>query len=119
MKERRIERRVLCAELVEVGWRDQTGQRHGAIANLEEISTQGASIILEAALSVGTTVQIRCLRGVFTGAVCYCHHEPDFGYVAGLEFVGGTRWDMRKYRPRHLLDPLSVAGDGAPDDVSI
>jgi len=52
MKERRIERRVLCADLVEVGWRDQTGQRHGAIANLEEISTQGASIILEAALSV-------------------------------------------------------------------
>jgi hypothetical protein len=119
MKERRIERRILCADLVEVGWLDQTGQQHAAIANLEEISTQGACIILEAALIAGMTVHIRCLRGVFTGAVCYCHHEPNFGYIAGLEFVGGTRWDMRKYRPRHLLDPLSVAGDCPPGDVSI
>jgi len=119
MKERRVERRILCADLVEVGWLDQDGQQHAAIANLEEISTQGASIILETALSVGTTVHIRCLRGVFTGAVCYCSHEPDFGYIAGLEFVSGTRWDVRKYRPRHLLDPLSVAGYSVPEDVSV
>ena len=118
MNERLMERRILCADLVEVGWRDQTGQQHAAIANLEEISTQCATLTLEAALSVGTTVQIRCLRGTFTGAVSYCHDEPDFGCIAGIEFVGGTRWDMRKYRPRHLLDPLSVAGDGPPDDVS-
>ena len=108
MEERRLERRMLCADLVEVDWLDQAGQPHGAIANLEEISTQGASITLDAELRVGSTVQIRCLRGEFTGAVSYCHSEPDFGHIAGIEFVGGARWDLRIYRPRHLLDPLAL-----------
>lgn len=109
----------MCADLVQVRWRDQTGQRHSAIANLDEISTQGATLTLEAALSVGTTVQIRCQRGTFTGAISYCHNESDFGYTAGIAIIGRNRWDVRKYRPRHLLDPLSVSEDGPPGDVSI
>jgi hypothetical protein len=109
MKDRRLERRMLCADLVEVCWLDRSEQPHVAIANIEDISTQGASVVLESALSVGSMVLIRCLRGEFAGTVSYCRQEPDFGYVAGIEFCGGSRWNLRKYRPRHLLDPLALA----------
>lgn len=110
---------MLCADLVEVCWLDRSGQPHAAIANIEDISTQGAAVTLETALSVGSTVQIRCLRGEFAGTVSYCRQEPDFGYVAGIEFVGGSRWNMRKYRPRHLLDPLALARRAPRGGVSI
>jgi hypothetical protein len=119
MKERRLERRMLCADLVEICWWDQTGAVHTVIANIEDISTQGASVILDIALSAGAEVRIRCLRGEFTGAVSYCRHEPDFGYVAGIEFTGGSRWNRRKYRPRHLLDPLALARHTTRGNLSI
>lgn len=110
---------MLCADLVEICWWDQTGAVDAAIANIEDISTQGASVVLDTALSVGAEVRIRCLRGEFAGVVSYCRHEPDFGYVAGIEFIGGSRWNRRKYRPRHLLDPLALARRGPGGNLSI
>ena len=103
---------MLCADLVEVCWWDQTGAAHAAIANIEDISTQGTSLVLDNPLSVGAEVQMRCLRGDFSGRVVYCRPEVEFGYVAGIEFSGGSRWSVRKYRPRHLLDPHSLAKRG-------
>jgi len=109
MTERRFERRMLCADLVEVCWLGQGGAEHAAIANLEDISPQGASVLLDVAPAVGTAVRVRCLRGDFIGHVTYCRPEPDYGHSVGIQFAGGSRWSPRKYRPRHLLDPRSLA----------
>jgi len=110
---------MLCADLVEVWWWDQTGAAHAAIANIEDISTQGTAVVLDSPLSVGAQVQIRCLRGDFHGRVVHCRREPEFGYVAGIEFSGGSRWSVRKYRPRHLLDPHSIIKSAPGGRVSI
>src|SRR5690348_15455415 len=47
MDERRIEPRMLCAELVELRWRDKHGFERRDMANLEDISLSGACLQTE------------------------------------------------------------------------
>ena len=45
--DRRIEPRLLCADLVDVQWKDQTGRVRRSVANLEDISLSGACLQVE------------------------------------------------------------------------
>jgi hypothetical protein len=103
MQERRIDSRLLCAELVEVIWTDQSGRQHRRIANLEDISVCGACFQVENAMPCGTPVVLRYDDGQFTGTVRYCLYQG-IGYFLGVEFDEGCRWSRKQFRPRHLLD---------------
>jgi hypothetical protein len=108
MKERRLERRILCADLVEVRWLDKTGLEQTAIANLEDISPSGASLLLETGVPLETPLRIRSSQGDYEGLVRHCQYEPGCGYLVGVRFGAGSRWDKAKYCPRHFLDPHSL-----------
>ena len=102
MRGRRKEDRNLCADLLEIGWKDALGNDCNELAGLEDISRTGLSLGTENAIPVGTRLTVRYPNGKFVGKIVYCHHD-ELGYVIGLKFDPGYSWSRRQYRPSHLL----------------
>ena len=108
MQNRRVETRLLCADLVDVKWKDKSGRVRRTVANLEDISLSGACVQIECPIPLQTSLQISYPNGELQGRVCYCVYR-EIGYFLGIEFEPGFRWSMRQFRPQHLLDPRRVA----------
>ena len=104
MMDRRIEPRLLCADLVDVQWKDQTGRVRRSVANLEDISLSGACLQVDRPVPLGTPYRITYPKGVLVGKVKYCVFR-EIGYFLGIEFEAGSRWSRSDFRPQHLLDP--------------
>ncbi len=107
MQERRTDTRLLCAELVEVVWNDQSGRERRRVANLEDISLCGICLQVENPMPPGTAVTMRYGDGNLVGIVRYCTFR-DAGYFLGIQFEEGCRWSTRHFRPEHLLDPREL-----------
>lgn len=104
MNNRRIELRLLCADLVDVQWKDQTGRVRRGVANLEDISLSGACLQVEKPVALGSPFRIHYASGTLEGRVKYCVFR-EIGYFLGVEFEPETQWTKRAFRPQHLLDP--------------
>jgi hypothetical protein len=120
MMDRRIEPRLLCADLVDVQWKDQTGRVRGSVANLEDISLSGACLQVERPVPLGTPYRITYPKGVLSGKVKYCVFR-EIGYFLGIEFEAGSRWSRNDFRPQHLLDPrrlVNRAANRGKDDAA-
>jgi hypothetical protein len=109
MTERRINPRMLCADLVEVEYRDKAGRRRKAVANLEDISLAGACLQMEQPLNLLSEVRILHAKASYPGKVRYCVFR-EIGYFVGIEFEPGTKWSQRQFRPQHMLDPRRLVG---------
>ena len=114
MLERRWERRLLCADLVQIEWHDDTGRMITTTALLEDISRSGACLQTDVPLPVEGLVQVIHGRKMLEGRVSYCAYR-DIGYFAGINFTPNQRWSKKVFRPKHLTDPAEL--DVAPDPV--
>lgn len=102
MRERRSEVRMLCADVVEVSWKD--GSRRGqGIGLLEDISQSGACLQMESAIPEGSEIEWDSPYQKFSGVVCYCRYR-EIGYFVGVKFREGTQWSEEVFLPEHLLD---------------
>lgn len=104
MHDRRNTPRMLCADLVRIRWKDAFGKSHKCVANLEDISVNGACIQMETEVAPETVIKITHQRGELVGTVRYCQYR-EIGYFLGIQFEEGGRWSMENFRPQHLLDP--------------
>ena len=95
---------MLCADLVDIQWKDKGGRIRRTVANLEDISLSGACVQVDSPIPIDTPIRITYPRGELQGKVCYCVFR-EIGYFLGVEFEPGFRWSMRQYRPQHMLDP--------------
>jgi len=95
---------MLCADLVDIQWRDPSGRTRRGVANLEDISLSGACLQVERPVALGCALEISYPNGELSGKVKYCVFR-DIGYFLGVEFEQGSRWSQREYRPQHMLDP--------------
>jgi hypothetical protein len=107
MVERRAEARMLCADLVDVHYKDHKGRARKAVANLEDISFSGVCLQLDSPIPVNTSLRISHPKAEFQGVVRYCMYR-DIGYFVGVQFTSGCRWSPRQYKPLHLLDLRSL-----------
>lgn len=103
MDERRTEARMLCADMMELWWRDSAGECGTATALLEDISGSGACLQLERAIPLGSEVWWNSQKQVFKGWVRYCVYR-EIGYFVGVEFPSTIRWSSKKFKPQHFLD---------------
>jgi hypothetical protein len=94
---------MLCADLVDVRWKDKTGRARKAVANLEDISLSGVCLQLDSPIPIDTTLRISHPKAEFQGNVRYCLFR-EIGYFLGVQFAPGCKWSRRRYRPQHLLD---------------
>ncbi|MEP7353321.1 MAG: PilZ domain-containing protein [Acidobacteriota bacterium] len=104
MQERRIEPRLLCADLVDYHWKDSGGRKRRGVANLEDISLSGASLQVDRPVPLGTELHISYPNGELTGVVKYSVFR-DIGYFLGVQFDEGCQWSQKIFKPQHLLDP--------------
>ena len=104
MLDRRIEPRILCADMVDVQWKDKTGRTRRGVANLEDISLSGACLQFDQPIPLKTPLRISYPKGVLLGIVRYCVFR-EIGYFLGIEFQEGSKWSAREFRPQHMLDP--------------
>lgn len=107
MADKRIEPRLMCADLIDVEWRDAEGRIHQTVANLEDISSMGACIQVDTEVPLRTTVQLRTGKSELTGEVRYCVFR-EFGYFLGVQFPPGVKWNTRAFKPMHLFDPREL-----------
>lgn len=108
MEDRRLEGRLLCADLVGVQWQDGAGRNREATANLEDISASGACLQLDVPIRRGIVVQIRYAKGELEGIVKYCVFR-EVGYFIGVNFQAGSKWSRKQFKPKHLLDLRRLA----------
>ncbi len=106
--DRRSEARILCADMMEVRWKDQGGQARRATALLEDISRSGACLQLEAPVPLGADMEMDCHNRHFSGNVRYCVYR-EIGYFVGVEFEPDSQWSVEDFRPKHLLDLQRLA----------
>jgi hypothetical protein len=114
MHDRRNNVRLLCADLVQIRWKDASGKIRKTVANLEDISSNGACLQTESDVPTRTVISITHPKGELVGTVKYCEYR-EFGYFLGLEFQEGGKWFMQDFRPQHLLDPRRLV-DRKQDD---
>jgi hypothetical protein len=94
---------MLCSDLVEVFYRDETGHPRRAMANLEDISLSGICIQVDKPIPLDTVVHISHRKGAFQGNVRYCLFR-EIGYFLGVQLAPDCQWSPDTYRPQHLLD---------------
>jgi hypothetical protein len=115
MRLRRKEDRSLCAELLEITWKDEQGLVKHAAASLEDISTRGLCLGIEGPLPLGTLLTIYYPNGKYEGRVRYCHSDPA-GFLVGVQFEPGHRWSRHDFRPSHLVQFRLRAAGKTPQD---
>ncbi|MGO4881735.1 MAG: hypothetical protein ACLP59_13040 [Bryobacteraceae bacterium] len=103
MQRPRSEIRMLCADMVEVQWKEPGGRNSKATALLEDISPSGMCLQFEIPLSIGTHVEVHCPGEKLCGVVRYCVYR-EIGYFVGIEMEASSRWSRQQFEPRHLLD---------------
>jgi hypothetical protein len=99
---------LLCADLVEIHWRDKSGRKRRTVANLEDISGSGACLQLETEIPLHTPVVISCPAGDLPGRIRYCVYR-EIGYFLGVRFDEGVKWSQRQFKPQHLFDPRRLS----------
>jgi len=104
MAEKRIEPRLMCADLVDIEWRDSKGRVQSAVANLEDISPMGAGLQVENEIPLRTIVRMTVMEVEYVGEVRYCVFR-EYGYFLGIQFEPGVKWNSRTFKPLHLFDP--------------
>ncbi len=105
MTERRLEKRLLCADLVRIDWNVRTLE-----GVLEDISSQGACVELDERIPAGEEISISepgAHLALFTGLVTYCT-QRDCGYLVGVRFTGPTAWSCGVFEPEHLTNPEAI-----------
>ena len=106
MKERRNNHRLLCAELVELIYRDEGGRYRRRVVNLDDISRAGACVQLDVRIPDGTRVNLRYPGGQLSGEVRHCGFR-EASYFLGIAFDPECDWSG-SYVPQHLLDPREL-----------
>ena len=101
----------MCADLVDVRWKDRSGRSCRAVANLEDISVSGVCLQVDVQIPVYSEVRITYPSGEYTGVVRYCQCR-EFGHFVGVQFETGSRWSRTSFQPMHLLDPKKLAKRG-------
>jgi hypothetical protein len=98
---------MMCADLVDVRWKDRSGRSRRAVANLEDISLSGACLQMEVQIPLATVVRISYPKGEFSGEVRYCQFK-EIGYYIGIQFGDGCKWSKTSFKPLHMLDPRGL-----------
>jgi hypothetical protein len=98
----RQEDRELCADLVKVQWKPESGNTQSEWAILEDISPSGACLEIEKPIAPGTVVALQFATDHCQASVKYCRFD-EVKYLLGVQFEQGYRWSRRKFKPQHLI----------------
>ena len=102
--------RYLCSELVNVLYEDRQRQVHQTTANLEDISSGSAELLLfDDILQPGLPISFCAKDHDLYGVVQSCEQDPILGWFARIRLDKSSRWSGRKFIPEHFLPMRSAS----------
>jgi PilZ domain len=104
MNDRRFEPRISDAELVMLSW-NEGGTTLRQLGSVENLSPNGAGMIVDDPLRVGSTVTMTYGEGELTAVVRHCTALAE-GYSIGVEFVESSKDSALHFHPELLVWPL-------------
>jgi hypothetical protein len=107
ISEQRRHDRLLCAGLVDVRWPDENGYPCETVANLDNLSPDGACLLVDSPIPAGTRIAIGHLICQVEAEIRYCS-ASELGWVVGAQFLTGKTPGIRACNPSHSVDPKTV-----------
>ena len=101
MNDQREQTRIGDAELVMISW-ERNGARLRQLGNVENLSANGAGIVADNLLPVGTPVAMTYGEGELIAVVRHCEPLAD-RYFIGVEFTGESRNSILHFQPELLV----------------
>jgi hypothetical protein len=93
----------LCSELVTVTYEEQPGEIRQAIANLEEISTTSAVVLLEEKPSLGSSISLSIKNRDLFGVISASIYDATLGWFIVITLDAASMWHRDWFTPKHLL----------------
>ena len=103
----------LCSELVTVTYEEQPGEIHQATANLEEISTTSAVVLLEEKPSLGAPISFAIRGRDLFGVIKATLPDAALGWFAVVALDAASLWHREWLSPKHLLAICACSFEGA------
>lgn len=103
MSHRSTECRYLCSELVSVRYEYGSSNIQGAVANLEEIASTEATLLMEERLEPGRPISFRAKGHDLHGIVGSCEVDKILGWFIKVKLDFDSRWQGRMFLPEHFL----------------
>ena len=101
MMRKKQEERELCADLVKIQWKNDSGSVQSEWAILGDISPSGACLEVEIPIEPETVVGLQFASEQCQARTKYCKFDK-VNYLLGVEFENGYRWSRRRFKPEHL-----------------
>ncbi len=97
---------MLCSELLNLHFRYKVGREREVKANLEEIWSTGALLLIDVRVPVATPTRFAAGGREFRGKVTARKFLKGLGYFVEVQFASNSHWSEQEYRPKHLFNPL-------------
>ena len=101
MDNRRLQPRIRDDELVVI-YGDENGTTLQQLGNVNDISLNGAGIIVDHTIPVGTAIAMTYGEGLLAAVVRHCAPLEE-GHLLGVEFVGTSRDSVLHFQPDLLV----------------
>ena len=93
----------LCSQLVTVTYEEQPGELSQTIANLEEISTTSAVILLDDRPRLGSPISLSIKAHDLFGVITSSLYDATLGWFVTITLDPDSRWRREWLTPKHLL----------------
>lgn len=103
----------LCSELITVTYEQRLGQIQQAIANLEEISTSAAVVLLDEKPRLGVPISLTIQGHDLFGVIASRVYDETLGWFTSVIFDAASEWSPELFTPDHLLDASGCSVEGA------
>jgi|SRR5208337_4958728 len=103
----------LCSELVTVTSEDHAGELCQTIANLEEISTTRAVVLLSERPRLGSPISLSIKGHDLFGAITSSVYDAALGWFVTITLDVDSTWRRESFSPEHLLAVCGCSLEGA------
>jgi hypothetical protein len=93
----------LCSEIVTVTYEDHPGGIRQTLANLEEIASDQAVLLIEDPPCLGAPLSLAIQGRDLFGVVRSRMHDAVLGWFAIISLDAASRWSPDWFAPQHLL----------------
>jgi hypothetical protein len=103
----------LCSELITVTYEEQPGEITQMIANLEEICSDCAVILLDQQPKLGSSISLAVKGRDLFGVIKASLYDAALGWFAIVGLDAASRWNRDWFTPKHLLEICGCSLKGA------
>lgn len=105
----------LCSELVTVTYEEQPGEIRQATANLEEISTNSAVVLLEERPKLGSSISLAVKGRDLFGVIRASLYDATLGWFVVVGLDAKSAWNRDWFSPQHLLNICKCSLEGSTE----